>query len=84
MCICNVSFTLFFCHLSTQLRSLFNSTMKQLSAETIRLISSSQVITSVVSVVKELIENALDANATIIDIKLASPLSFSYKEMCVK
>ncbi|XP_071667276.1 PMS1 protein homolog 1 isoform X4 [Patagioenas fasciata] len=44
--------------------------MKQLSAETIRLISSSQVITSVVSVVKELIENALDANATIIDIKL--------------
>ncbi|XP_065493199.1 PMS1 protein homolog 1 isoform X3 [Caloenas nicobarica] len=44
--------------------------MKQLPAETIRLISSSQVITSVVSVVKELIENALDANATIIDIKL--------------
>ncbi|XP_065493198.1 PMS1 protein homolog 1 isoform X2 [Caloenas nicobarica] len=53
-----------------QLCSLFNSTMKQLPAETIRLISSSQVITSVVSVVKELIENALDANATIIDIKL--------------
>ncbi|XP_052647349.1 PMS1 protein homolog 1 isoform X2 [Harpia harpyja] len=44
--------------------------MKQLSAETIRLLSSSQVITSVVSVVKELIENSLDANATNIDIKL--------------
>ncbi|KGL75634.1 PMS1 protein 1, partial [Tinamus guttatus] len=44
--------------------------MKQLSAETIRLLSSSQVITSVVSVVKELIENSLDASATSIDVKL--------------
>ncbi|XP_010020253.1 PREDICTED: PMS1 protein homolog 1 isoform X3 [Nestor notabilis] len=44
--------------------------MKQLSAETVRLLSSSQVITSVVSVVKELIENSLDADATNIDIKL--------------
>ncbi|XP_065525974.1 PMS1 protein homolog 1 isoform X4 [Lathamus discolor] len=46
------------------------STMKQLPAETVRLLSSSQVITSVVSVVKELIENSLDAGATNIDIKL--------------
>ncbi|NXC38526.1 PMS1 protein, partial [Penelope pileata] len=44
--------------------------MKQLPAETVRLLSSSQVITSVVSVVKELIENSLDAGATSIDIKL--------------
>nr|XP_013807728.1 PREDICTED: PMS1 protein homolog 1 [Apteryx mantelli mantelli] len=44
--------------------------MKQLSAETIRLLSSSQVITSVVSVVKELIENSLDASATSVDVKL--------------
>uniref|UniRef100_A0A8D0E3T6 PMS1 homolog 1, mismatch repair system component n=1 Tax=Salvator merianae TaxID=96440 RepID=A0A8D0E3T6_SALMN len=44
--------------------------MKQLPAETIRLISSSQVITSVFSVVKELVENSLDANATSIDVKL--------------
>ncbi|XP_057275758.1 PMS1 protein homolog 1 isoform X1 [Pezoporus wallicus] len=44
--------------------------MKQLSAETVRLLSSSQVITSVVSVMKELIENSLDAGATNIDIKL--------------
>ncbi|NXM06622.1 PMS1 protein, partial [Tyrannus savana] len=44
--------------------------MKQLPGETIRLLSSSQVITSVVSVVKELIENSLDANSTSIDVKL--------------
>ncbi|NXO58358.1 PMS1 protein, partial [Aramus guarauna] len=44
--------------------------MKQLSADTIRLLSSSQVITSVASVVKELIENSLDASATNIDVKL--------------
>ncbi|XP_075464501.1 PMS1 protein homolog 1 isoform X5 [Ascaphus truei] len=44
--------------------------MHHLSSATIRLLSSSQVITSVVSVVKELIENSLDANATSIDIKL--------------
>uniref|UniRef100_A0A2D4NM24 HMG box domain-containing protein n=1 Tax=Micrurus surinamensis TaxID=129470 RepID=A0A2D4NM24_MICSU len=44
--------------------------MKQLSAETVRLLSSSQVIVSVVSVVKELVENSLDANSTSIDVKL--------------
>ncbi|NXI41380.1 PMS1 protein, partial [Galbula dea] len=44
--------------------------MKQLSTEAVRLLSSSQVITSVVNVVKELIENSLDADATNIDIKL--------------
>ncbi|NP_001136373.2 PMS1 protein homolog 1 [Xenopus tropicalis] len=44
--------------------------MHCLPSATIRLLSSSQVITSVVSVVKELVENALDANATSIEIKL--------------
>ncbi|XP_066491601.1 PMS1 protein homolog 1 isoform X4 [Tiliqua scincoides] len=44
--------------------------MKQLPAETVRLLSSSQVITSVVSVVKELIENSLDGHATSVDVKL--------------
>nr|XP_020658518.1 PMS1 protein homolog 1 isoform X3 [Pogona vitticeps] len=44
--------------------------MKELPPDTVRLLSSSQVITSVVSVVKELVENSLDANATTVDIKL--------------
>ena len=44
--------------------------MKQLPPDTVRLLSSSQVITSVVNVVKELIENSLDAGATSVDIKL--------------
>lgn len=50
--------------------------MKHLPAETVRLLSSSQVITSVVSVVKELIENSLDANATSVDVKLVSGINF--------
>nr|XP_046259968.1 PMS1 protein homolog 1 isoform X2 [Scatophagus argus] len=44
--------------------------MKQLPPDTVRLLSSSQVITSVVNVVKELMENSLDAGATSIDVKL--------------
>lgn len=46
--------------------------MQQLPDATVRLIGSSQVITSVFSVVKELFENAVDANATSIEIKLVS------------
>ncbi|XP_025858448.1 PMS1 protein homolog 1 isoform X2 [Vulpes vulpes] len=48
----------------------FRARMKQLPAATVRLLSSSQIITSVVSVVKELLENSLDAGATSIDVKL--------------
>ncbi|XP_043931104.1 PMS1 protein homolog 1 [Protopterus annectens] len=44
--------------------------MNQLPTDTICLLSSSQVITSVVSVVKELIENSLDASATNIEVRL--------------
>lgn len=44
--------------------------LKALPSSTVRLITSSQVITSTHSVVKELVENALDAAATCIDIKL--------------
>ncbi|XP_034549931.1 PMS1 protein homolog 1 [Notolabrus celidotus] len=44
--------------------------MKQLPSDTVRLLSSSQVITSVLNVVKELMENSLDAGASSIDIKL--------------
>lgn len=45
-------------------------TLNFLPTDTIRLISSSQIITSVSSVVKELFENALDAGGTSIQIKL--------------
>ncbi|XP_060733086.1 PMS1 protein homolog 1 [Tachysurus vachellii] len=44
--------------------------MKALPPDTVRLLSSSQAITSVVSVVKELIENSLDAGSTSVEIKL--------------
>ena len=46
--------------------------MRLLPNETVRLLSSSQVITSVHAVVKELLENSLDAKATNIEIKLVS------------
>ena len=46
--------------------------MQQLGGETVRLLCSSQVISSVYAVVKELVENALDANAVSIDVKLVS------------
>lgn len=44
--------------------------MKQLPPDTVRLLSSSQVITSVLNVIKELLENSLDAGATSVDVKL--------------
>ncbi|XP_067891735.1 PMS1 protein homolog 1 isoform X2 [Heterodontus francisci] len=44
--------------------------MQQLPLDTIRLLSSCQTISSVVNVVKELVENSLDANATSIEVKL--------------
>ncbi|XP_050546179.1 PMS1 protein homolog 1-like isoform X2 [Daktulosphaira vitifoliae] len=44
--------------------------MKKLSSATIKLVSSTQVITSTSSVVKELVENAIDAQSTIIDIRI--------------
>ncbi|XP_060785002.1 PMS1 protein homolog 1 isoform X3 [Neoarius graeffei] len=44
--------------------------MKALPPDTVRLLSSSQVITSVVNVVKELIENSLDAGSSNLEIKL--------------
>nr|CAB3264972.1 mismatch repair endonuclease PMS2-like [Phallusia mammillata] len=44
--------------------------MNKLGNETVRLISSTQVITSVSSAVKEVVENCLDAGATNVDVKL--------------
>ncbi|XP_066301666.1 PMS1 protein homolog 1-like [Branchiostoma lanceolatum] len=46
--------------------------LQALPAATARLLSSTQVITSVFSVVKELVENSLDAHATSVDVKLES------------
>jgi len=44
--------------------------IKNLSQETVRIISSGQVITSITSVIKELVENSIDAKATSIECKL--------------
>ncbi|XP_064614519.1 PMS1 protein homolog 1-like [Liolophura sinensis] len=44
--------------------------LQALPTTTVRLLGSSQVITSVSSAVKELIENALDAGATSVEVKL--------------
>lgn len=41
-----------------------------LPASTVRKISSAQVISTISSVVKELVENAVDAGATNIDVRL--------------
>ena len=46
--------------------------MNCLNEQTVKLIKSGQVVTGPSSAVKELIENALDAGATSIDIKLAN------------
>ncbi len=44
--------------------------LQQLPPSTVRLIGSAQVITSVSSVVKELLENSLDAGASSVDVRL--------------
>jgi len=48
------------------------SVIRQLDGNTVQLLSCSQVITSVHSAVKELVENSLDAEATNIIVRLVS------------
>jgi len=50
--------------------NLLSMSLHLLAESTVRFISSSQVISSVSSAVKELVENAIDAGATSIDIRL--------------
>lgn len=49
-----------------------SSSVVALQGDTVRLLTCSQVITSIQCVVKELVENALDAKASSISIRLAS------------
>lgn len=46
----------------------------QLQPSTIKLITSAQVITSVSTAVKELVENALDAASSVIEVRLVSKI----------
>lgn len=52
--------------------------VQQLPKGVIKLISSTQVINSVSSVIKELLENSIDAGATSVDIKLVIIFSTDY------
>ena len=51
---------------------MHGNNLTALPSDTVRLLGSSQVITSVFSVVKELVENSFDAGTTNLEIKLAS------------
>jgi len=46
--------------------------MHKLSNDTVRLISSTQAVTGVASIVKELLENSLDVDASVIEINIVS------------
>ena len=46
--------------------------LHQLQPSTIKLITSAQVITSVSTAVKELVENSLDAGSSLIEVRLVS------------
>ena len=56
--------------------------MRQLGSETVRLLASSQSVASVHAVVKELVENALDAEATNVEVKLVRS-TFLHTRCCV-
>ncbi|MPC76438.1 PMS1 1 [Portunus trituberculatus] len=48
--------------------------VQELSQDTVRLIKSTQVITTPVSIVKELLENSIDAGAASVTIRLSDGL----------
>ena len=49
--------------------------ISELGQNTVRLITATQIATSVPDIIKELVENALDAGSTIIRVKLV-PIRF--------
>ena len=51
--------------------------MQKLNNSTVRLLSSTQVITSVHSVVKELVENSLDSGSTNVEVNLVKMICAS-------
>ena len=60
----------------TEIEDSFLVTMNALPPSTVQHIASGQVITSVSSAVKELVENSLDAGATSVLIRLVSQLRY--------
>jgi len=47
-------------------------TISELPPSTVQLITATQIATSVSNIIKELVENSMDAGATVIRVKLVS------------
>ena len=71
-------------HFSTFEMAVPQRSLHELPKDTVRLIGSSQVITSVFSVVKELIENSLDAGSTSLELRLVKQVIFIEKHKQTK
>lgn len=53
--------------------------ISELPASTVQLITATQIATSVSNIVKELVENSLDAGSTVIRVKLVSGCRWKLK-----